>query len=102
MKPFAVLIFEINCYETEPLVKIQWGKGHEWGRKPLKDPQATIWLHITTDVVAQTRILADMEQSYIKLCGPVDWKTAGETLLRLKAGFEKLNIEHFELTCSDD
>lgn len=102
MKPFAVFIFEINCYETEPFVKIQLSKGYEWGRKPPKASQATIWLHVTTDSTWKTRIAADMKQCCTKLCGPVSWEIADETLLRLKVSFEALNIEHFEQTCSDD
>ena len=102
MKPFAVLIFEINCYETEPVVKIQWGKGFAWGHKNPTDPQASLWLLISTDIAAQTHIFGDLGQSYTKLCGPVSWAQADETLLALKTSFDALNLEHFELTCSDD
>ena len=106
MKPFVLLVFEIHCYETEPLVKIQWGrnwsKNFEWGRKKPTDPQASLWLHISTDVPAQTRIPADLEQCCTQLCGPVSWETADQTLRGLKACFEALNLEYFELTCSDD
>ena len=101
MKPFAVLIFEINCYEYEPLIKIHWGKGYEWGRKPIKD-SASIWLHIATDAAAQTRIPADLAHNCIKLCGPMSWEIADETLRGVQARFDHLGIEHFELTYSDD
>ena len=105
MKPSALLIFEINCYEYEPLVKIQWGRNlsrcFAWGRKPKKE-SASVWLGIATDAAAQTRVPADRERSCTKLCGPVRWKTADTLLRAMKTHFESLNIEHFERTCSDD
>lgn len=102
MKPFAVLIFEINCTEFDPLVKINWGRGYAWGRKPKKVGHASIWLHIATEERCKERIPTDLQANCVKLCGPVDWPRADEILQGMKASFDQLGIEYFELTDCDD
>ena len=101
MKPFVVLIFEINCYEFEPLVKIEWGKSYELGRRPKKE-QASLWLYVAIEEEDKARVPADLAANCVKLCGPDDWAAAEKTLQAWKASFDRLGIEHFEQTCSDD
>ena len=101
MKPFAVLIFEINRYKSETVVEFKVGPIVKTSEKPNKG-FATIWLHSTTEEKWKTSIPIDREKSCVKLCRPLAWNEAEMLMQGLKRSFDQLGIEHYDLTDSDD
>ena len=101
MKPFAVLIYECNAYQSESVVDFKIGPLVKTSEKPHQG-FATIWLHITAQEQWKTSIPADLERSCVKLSGPLHWREAEALVQHLKFSFAQLGVEQYELTCSDD